>query len=77
MASAVANYLLARGGQVRSFHILQCLHEAFGVGTIPMHHIARETLKLKRAAERGGAPYSVIATVSTCHGLAGALRLPS
>lgn len=75
MATAVANYVLGRGDRVRSFHILQCLHEAFGVGTIPMGHIARETLKLKRAAERGGAPYAVIATVSTCHGLAGALRL--
>ena len=75
MATAVADYLLGRRGQVRSFHILKCQHEAFGVGTIPMQHVARETLKLKRAAERGGAPYAVIATVSTCHGLAGALRL--
>ncbi len=75
MATAVANYALGRGKEVRSFHILQCLHEGFGVGTIPIAHLAQETLKLKRAVARGGAPFSVIATVSTCHGLAGALRL--
>jgi hypothetical protein len=75
MASAVANYLLERSDRVRSFHLLRCLHEAYGVGTIQLADIARETWKLERAVGRGGAPYAVIATVSTCHGLAGALRL--
>jgi hypothetical protein len=74
MASAVANYALGRSNEVRSFHIVQCLHEAFGVGTIPVAHLAREVIRLRRAAERSGPPFSVIATVSTCHGLAGAIR---
>jgi hypothetical protein len=75
MAAAVANYLLARSADVRSFHIVQCLHEAYGVGTIPLAHVAREGVRLRRAAARGGAPYAVVATVSTCHGLAGLLAL--
>jgi hypothetical protein len=51
------------------------------VGTIPIADLARESLALRAVAERfadgrSDAPgYAVIATVSTCHGLAGALRL--
>jgi hypothetical protein len=67
------------GGKVQSLHVLSCLHEAFGVGTIPMADVAREALALRSAAataRTATAPrYAVIATVSTCHGLAGALRL--
>ena len=67
------------GGKVQSLHVLSCLHEAFGVGTIPMADVAREALSLRSAAataRTATAPrYAVIATVSTCHGLAGALRL--
>lgn len=46
---------------MRSFHLLRCLHEAYGVGTIPLADISRETWKLERAVGRGGAPYAVIA----------------
>jgi hypothetical protein len=67
------------GGKVQSLHVLSCLHEAFGVGTIPMADVAREALALGRAAasaQTATTPrYAIIATVSTCHGLAGALRL--
>jgi hypothetical protein len=73
---------LAEGGgdgRVQSLHVLSCLHEAFGVGTIPMADVAREALALGSAAAAArttpGPRYAVVATVSTCHGLAGALRL--
>lgn len=76
MSEAVARHVHGRRDQVRSFHILECLNEAFGVGTIPIADIAREAIRLREAASRReGAPYSVIATVSTCHGVAGVLRL--
>jgi hypothetical protein len=83
MARAVADGLGPGTAGLRSLHVLACLHEGFGVGTIPLADLARETLALRAANERfyaeGGTPeepgYAVVATVSTCHGLAGALRL--
>jgi hypothetical protein len=83
MAGTVKAALPAGESAVRSLHVLACLHEAFGVGTIPIADLARESLALRAAAEcfartPAGTPgYAVIATVSTCHGLAGALRLGS
>ena len=81
MARAVRAHVTSRA-EVASLAILECLHEAYGVGTIPLADIARAALDLGRAAAgtaagtRGDSPrYAVIATVSTCHGLAGALRL--
>jgi hypothetical protein len=80
MAEAVANHVRGWGARVRSCHILQCLHEAFGVGTIPISDIAREALRLEgvrgegAGAGGGAVEYAVIATVSTCHGVAGVLR---
>lgn len=81
MARTVQEALPAGRSAVQSLHVLACLHEAFGVGTIPIADLARETLALQSAVDRftrtgAEAPgYAVIATVSTCHGLAGALRL--
>ncbi len=89
MARAVRAHVAGRE-EVASLAILECLHEAYGVGTIPLADIARAALDLRRAAAAAGAPrsagaggrarggdprYAVVATVSTCHGLAGALRL--
>ncbi len=86
MASAVAAGLPLGASGLKSVHVLACLHEGFGVGTIPIAHIARETLALRAAAERFRAEghaegrsdergYSVVAASSTSQGLAGALRL--
>jgi len=81
MARTVKAALPAGQSAIASLHVLACLHEAFGVGTIPLADLARESLELRAAAARfsaaqpGGPGYAVIATVSTCHGLAGALRL--
>ncbi len=77
MTRAVAEHAGARPREVRSVHILRCRHEAFGVGTIPIAALAHEAIALRRAAAdtSSRAAYAVIATVSTCHGLAGALRL--
>jgi hypothetical protein len=83
MASAVRIGLGPTTAGLRSLHVLACLHEAFGVGTIPVADLAREALTLQAAAARFDedrrskdvAGYAVVATVSTCHGLAGALRL--
>ncbi len=77
MGRAVANHLRERTQAVASVHVLQCLHEAFGVGTIPLADLAREAIALGKSAgmTRTGVAYAVVATVSTCHGLAGALRL--
>jgi hypothetical protein len=78
MAQAVAAHL-GRVDAVASAHILECLHEAFGVGTIPVAAIAEAAIALGRAAAAAATGsalrYAVVATVSTCHGLAGALRL--
>jgi hypothetical protein len=93
MARAVRAHV-AGCAEVASLAILECLHEAYGVGTIPLADIARAALEIGSARagaagaacdatpgaasgeEPGAVPrYAVVATVSTCHGLAGALRL--
>jgi hypothetical protein len=81
VVAALAERASAHGTPVRSCHVMSCLHEAFGVGTIPLAEVVTELDRLEQQidADRRIGPdrlgYSIVATVSVCHGIAGALRL--
>jgi hypothetical protein len=76
VAGALRSHARAHGDRIRSCHVLECLHEAFGVGTIAMAAIVDELAALERVAAQGRDGVAMVATVSTCHGVAGGLRLP-
>ena len=56
---------------VDSLHVFQCLHYAMGVGTIPMRSVVEEYLHFQEVMCVPGTHLSVVATVSSCHGLVG------
>jgi len=56
---------------IDSIHIFQCLHYAMGVGTIPVKAILEEYRRFRNLVKSPGKHLSVMATVSSCHGLVG------
>ncbi len=74
MKPSLQNYF-DQSSTKRSVHILQCQHRVHGVGTIPFIDIQTQFKKMLDALERKLVVEVFIATVSSCHGLIGKLRL--
>lgn len=58
-----------------SVHFFQCRHFAMGVGTISVDKILDEYLKFQEVVRVPGTHLSAMATISSCHGLAGLVEV--
>ncbi|MGD8396474.1 MAG: hypothetical protein PVF43_13480 [Candidatus Eiseniibacteriota bacterium] len=83
VGTALRAYAAERADRIDACHILSCQHEAFGVGTIPLAAIVDAYRVLRDGPTGAGTTHddgarrgrvSAVATVSTCHGVIGALQ---
>ncbi len=71
MKDYLTHYFKTSALQPNSTHLFQCRHYAMGVGTIPVAEIVDEFLSFQKVVRTPGPHLSVMATISSCHGLMG------
>ncbi|QQR81466.1 MAG: hypothetical protein IPJ69_04930 [Deltaproteobacteria bacterium] len=56
-------------------YVFQCRHLAMGVGTIPVQEIVNEYLRFEKQVSQSGTHSVSMASVSSCHGLIGQVKI--